>query len=148
MAKKLTALYLPAKCAPLWIALSRLPICLYPITRRPPSLPPQSDGWRERCFTRPNRKFRRENLLKRNPDFARLTALLAAAVLLAALLGRKSQVICDAMAAVDGRKIFRSDVDKYYDNSVASAQQAPAGEQATILRLNLLRQLIVDAVVM
>jgi hypothetical protein len=43
----LTALYLPAKCAPLWIALSRLPICLYPITRLPPSLRPQSDGWQK-----------------------------------------------------------------------------------------------------
>jgi peptidyl-prolyl cis-trans isomerase SurA len=94
------------------------------------------------------RKFRRENLLKRNPDFARLTALLATAVLLATLVGCKSQVSGDVMAMVDGRKIFRSDVDKYYDNSVASAQQAPAGEQATILRLNILRQLIDDEMVM
>ena len=52
------------------------------------------------------------------------------------------------MATVDGRKIFRSDVDKYYDNQVASAQQAPVGEQATILRLNILRQLIDDEIVM
>ena len=52
------------------------------------------------------------------------------------------------MATVDGRKIFRSDVDKYYDNQVASAQQAPVGEQATILRLNILRQLIEDEMVM
>src|SRR5277367_1200202 len=52
------------------------------------------------------------------------------------------------MATVDGRKIFRSDVDKYYDNQVASAQQTPAGEQATILRLNILRQLIDDEMVM
>src|SRR3984885_7046231 len=148
MAKKLTALYLRTKCAPLWIALSRVPICLCPITRLPPSLRPPSDGWQERCFTRPNRKFRRENLLKRNPDFARLAAMLATAVLLAALVGCKSQVSGDVMATVDGRKIFRSDVDKYYDNQVASAQQAPAGEQATILRLNILRQLIDDEMVM
>ena len=75
--------------------------------------------------------------MKRNPDFAQLTALLATAVLLAALLGCKSQVSGDVMATVDGHKIFRSEVDKYYDNQVASAQQAPAGEQATILRLNI-----------
>src|ERR1700722_7665123 len=148
MAKKLTALYLPAKCAPLWIALSRLPICLYPITRLPPSLLPQSEGWQERGFTRPNRKLRRENLLKRNPDFARLAALLATAVLLAALVGCKSQVSGDVMATVDGRKIFRSGVDKDWDNSGAGAQQPPAGEQATILRLNILRQLIDDEMVM
>jgi peptidyl-prolyl cis-trans isomerase SurA len=54
----------------------------------------------------------------------------------------------DVMATVDGRKIFRSDVDKYYDNQVASAQQAPAGEQATALRLNILRQMIDDQILM
>lgn len=54
----------------------------------------------------------------------------------------------DVMATVDGRKIFRSDVDKYYDNQVASAQQAPAGEQATALRLNILRQMIDDEILM
>ena len=86
--------------------------------------------------------------MKRNPTFARLATLLAAAVSLAAMLGCKSQVSGDVMAAVDGRKIFRSDVDKYYENQVASAQQAPAGEQATILRLNILRQLIDDEMVM
>ncbi len=86
--------------------------------------------------------------MKRNADFARLATSLAAAVLLAALLGCKSQVSGDVMATVDGRKIFRSDVDKYYENQVASAQQAPAGEQVTILRLNILRQLIDDEMVM
>ncbi len=86
--------------------------------------------------------------MKKNPDFARLAALTTAAVLLAALLGCKSQVSGDVMATVDGRKIFRSDVDKYYENSVASAQQPPAGEQATILRLNILHQMIDDEMVM
>ncbi len=52
------------------------------------------------------------------------------------------------MATVDGRKIFRSDVDKYYDNNVASAQQAPTGEQATALRLNILHQMIDDEILM
>jgi peptidyl-prolyl cis-trans isomerase SurA len=86
--------------------------------------------------------------LKNNPEFVRLTALLMAVVLLTTLLGCNSQVSGDVMATVDGRKIFRSDVDKYYDNMQASAQQAPAGEQATILRLNILRQLIDDEMVM
>ncbi len=52
------------------------------------------------------------------------------------------------MATVDGRKIFRTDVDKYYDSQVSSAQQAPAGEQATALRLNILRQMIDDEILM
>src|ERR1700735_1034942 len=74
--------------------------------------------------------------------------MLVAAASLATLFACKSQVSGDVMATVDGRKIFRSDVDKYYDNYVASAQQAPVGEQATILRLNMLRQLIADETVM
>src|ERR1700739_1426792 len=77
-----------------------------------------------------------ETPLKRNTDFARLAALLAAAVALATLLGCKSQVSGDVMATVDGRKIFRSDVDKYYENNVASAQQAPTGEEGTARALN------------
>ncbi len=62
--------------------------------------------------------------MKRQAYFVRLAALLATAVVLAAMLGCKSQVSGDVMATVDGRKIFRSDIDKYYENQVASAQQA------------------------
>ncbi|MFY9744313.1 MAG: SurA N-terminal domain-containing protein [Candidatus Sulfotelmatobacter sp.] len=86
--------------------------------------------------------------MKTNANFGRTAALLAAAILLSILFGCKSQVGGDVMATVDGRKIFRSDVDKYYDDQVASAQQAPVGEQATILRLNILRQMIDDEMVM
>lgn len=52
------------------------------------------------------------------------------------------------MATVDGRKIFRADVDKVYDNNVSSAQQAPTGEQATAFRLNILKQMIDDEILM
>jgi peptidyl-prolyl cis-trans isomerase SurA len=86
--------------------------------------------------------------LKTIPGFGRIAAMLTIATLAASFIGCKSQVSGDVMATVDGRKIFRSDVDKYYDNQVASAQQAPAGEQATILRLNILRQMIDDEMVM
>ena len=75
-----------------------------------------------------------------------LSGLLA--VLLFAALGCNSQPGGDVMATVDGRKIFRSDVDKYYENNVASAQQAPSGEQATALRLNILHQMIDDEILM
>jgi peptidyl-prolyl cis-trans isomerase SurA len=73
---------------------------------------------------------------------------LSAAILLAALIACNSQVGGDVMATVDGRKIFRSEVDKYYDNQIASAQQAPTGEQATALRLNILHQMIDDEILM
>jgi peptidyl-prolyl cis-trans isomerase SurA len=86
--------------------------------------------------------------LRRKLSLVRIAALLIASFLLATFLGCKSQVGGDVMATVDGRKIFRSDVDKYYENQVASAQQAPVGEQSTILRLNILRQMIDDEMVM
>ena len=69
-------------------------------------------------------------------------------LLLAISSGCNSKPGGDVMATVDGRKIFRSDVDKYYDNNVASAQQAPSGEQATALRLNILHQMIDDEILM
>jgi peptidyl-prolyl cis-trans isomerase SurA len=67
---------------------------------------------------------------------------------MAALAACNSQPGGDVMATVDGRKIFRSDVDKVYDNNVSSAQQAPTGEQATAFRLNILHQMIDDEILM
>ena len=89
-----------------------------------------------------------EKLLRKNSFFAQLAATLSAAALLAALAACNSQTGGDVMATVDGRKIFRTDVDKYYDNNVAAAQQAPTGEQATALRLNILHQMIDDEILM
>jgi peptidyl-prolyl cis-trans isomerase SurA len=86
--------------------------------------------------------------LTRKSLFAPAATALATAFLLAAMIACKSQVGGDVMATVDGRKIFRSDVDKYYDAQVAAAQQPPSGEQATALRLNILHQLIEDEIVM
>ena len=71
-----------------------------------------------------------------------------AAFLLACLAACNSHPGGDVMATVDGRKIFRSDVDKVYDNNVASAQQVPTGEQATAFRLNILHQMIDDEILM
>lgn len=89
-----------------------------------------------------------EILLRKNLWFSQIAAALLAGVLLAALAACKTQAGSDVMATVDGRKIFRADVDKYYDNNVASAQQAPTGEQATALRLNILHQMIDDEIIM
>jgi len=86
--------------------------------------------------------------LRKNSWFVQVVTALSAAVLLASLAACNRQPSGDVMATVDGRKIFRSDVDKYYDNNVASAQQAPTGEQATALRLNILHQMIDDEILM
>ena len=79
---------------------------------------------------------------------ARLSVGLVGLCLLSFLAACNSKPSGDVMATVDGRKIFSSDVDKYYDNQVASAQQAPTGEQATLLRLNILHQMIDDEILM
>jgi len=86
--------------------------------------------------------------LKTSTTFAQAAAVISAAILLAALAACNAQPGGDVMATVDGKKIFRTDVDKYYDNNVASAQQAPTGEQATALRLNILHQMIDDEILM
>jgi peptidyl-prolyl cis-trans isomerase SurA len=87
--------------------------------------------------------------LKSHPRFIRAVAAGAiACALTLGSIGCQTKVGGDVMATVDGRKIFRSDVDKYYENQIASAQQQPVGEQATTLRLNILHQLIDDEILM
>lgn len=86
--------------------------------------------------------------MKTNAFLVRLVGGLSVTLSLAAWIACTSQPGGDVMATVDGRKIFRTDVDKYYDNNVASAQQAPSGEQATALRLNILHQMIDDQIIM
>jgi peptidyl-prolyl cis-trans isomerase SurA len=87
-------------------------------------------------------------LLRKISFLAQLVAAISAAALLITLAACNSKAGGDVMATVDGRKILKSDVDSYYDNQVASAQQQPTGEQATALRLNILHQLIEDEIVM
>ena len=70
-------------------------------------------------------------------------------VCFALLVGcRSSEHGADVLAKVNGRTISRSEVDKYYENQAASAQQKPAGEQAESLRLNILKQLIDQEIMM
>jgi peptidyl-prolyl cis-trans isomerase SurA len=52
------------------------------------------------------------------------------------------------MATVNGRKILRTEVDKYYNNQTADAPQKPVAEQADTLRLNILKQLVDNEILM
>jgi len=54
----------------------------------------------------------------------------------------------DVAATVDGRKIYRADLEKYYQNQTAGSQQQPVGEQATSLRLSILRELVDNEILM
>ena len=72
-----------------------------------------------------------------------------AAFLLAGFMGCSSKQGGDDLAAiVDGRKIPRADVEKYYANQTAGSDQQPVGEQATSLRLSILRELIDNEILM
>jgi peptidyl-prolyl cis-trans isomerase SurA len=78
-----------------------------------------------------------------------LARLLFAATFLALLAGcQSSKDGGDVMAKVDGHKILRADVEKYYANQTAGSEQQVAGEQATSLRLSILRELIDNEILM
>jgi peptidyl-prolyl cis-trans isomerase SurA len=54
----------------------------------------------------------------------------------------------DVAATVNGQKIYRADVEKYYQNQTSGTDQQPVGEQATSLRLSILRELIDNEILM
>lgn len=97
-------------------------------------------------------RFPGGNLGKQINQSIRMSLRLAAAVLSIALVAlsgcNREQTSGDVMAKVNGEKITRSDVEKYYQNSIAGSPQQPAGEQATSLRLNILKTLIEEEILM
>jgi len=54
----------------------------------------------------------------------------------------------DAMAKVNGKRILREDVEKYYRNQTAQSPQQPSAEEAASLRLAILKQLIDDDIML
>jgi peptidyl-prolyl cis-trans isomerase SurA len=54
----------------------------------------------------------------------------------------------EVAATVGGRKIYRADIEKYYQNQTSGSDQQPVGEQATSLRLCILRELIDNEILM
>lgn len=75
-------------------------------------------------------------------------ALLAACLLLALAACQSRQGGDEVVATVDGRKIYRADVEKYYENQTSGSEQQPIGEQSTSLRLSILRELIDNEILM
>ncbi len=67
----------------------------------------------------------------------------------AALAGCKgNESGADVLAKVNGEKILRSEVEKYYSNQTAGSPQSQEADQAASLRLNILKQLIDDEIMM
>jgi len=52
----------------------------------------------------------------------------------------------DVIATVNGKDILRADLEKYYKASLGDNPQQPSPEQAEIVRLNFLRQMIDDEI--
>jgi len=75
-----------------------------------------------------------------------LTMLLAIAML-ASACGLKT-VGDDVAASVDGQKIYRADVEKYFQSQTAGSSQPLSEEQATSLRLSILNTLIENEILM
>ncbi len=87
--------------------------------------------------------------MRSNPSYGLKALLLVATSLL--LLGSscsKKEGGGEVMASVDGRKIYRDEVEKYFRTQTAGSNQQPTGEQATSLRLSILRQLIDNEILM
>ena len=82
------------------------------------------------------------------PSCHKLTTAVIALLLAAGVGCGTKQVGDDVAASVDGRKIYRADVEKYYQNQTSGSQQQPVGEQATSLRLSILRELIDNEILM
>jgi peptidyl-prolyl cis-trans isomerase SurA len=84
-----------------------------------------------------------------------VASLAMLATLSMALVALVSSVGCsgkqdgeDVMARVNGRKITRTQVEKYFNNQTAQSPQKPGAEQADSLRLSILRELIDNEILM
>src|SRR5271157_5910664 len=86
--------------------------------------------------------------LKNRDCFARAGLIMAGAFLLLGLSACNRDGGSGVMASVNGRKIYRTDVDKYYANQTAGSEQQPAGEQAVSLRLSILNELVETEILM
>jgi peptidyl-prolyl cis-trans isomerase SurA len=86
---------------------------------------------------------------KRGANFASVASLpLALALMLHGLGCTGKQEGADVMATVNGRKITRTEVEKYYNNQTADAPQKPSQEQADSLRLSILKELVNQEILM
>lgn len=54
----------------------------------------------------------------------------------------------DVAASVDGQKIYRADLEKYYQSQIAGSNEPISDEQATSMRLTILHQLIENEILM
>ena len=84
--------------------------------------------------------------MKRTLKLSTALIALACVIALAACSGNKSTD--ETMAKVNGRKITRTEVDKYYRNQTQGSPQQPSEEQVESLKLSILKELIDNEILM
>jgi len=89
----------------------------------------------------------RNHLDSTRPEKKLLVLPLIALVIFASSCSLKT-VGDDVAASVDGQKIYRADVDKYFQSQTAGSSQPLSDEQATSLRLSILNTLIENEILM
>jgi peptidyl-prolyl cis-trans isomerase SurA len=108
---------------------------------------PASD-WLQKAENISPADFSAEESLNKNSIIHCSVAALLAALLAGTIGCNGRQGGSDVAANVDGHKIYLADVEKYYQNQTAGSEQQPVGEQATSLRLSILRELIDNEILM
>lgn len=92
--------------------------------------------------------FDRHAIRRTHIRSTQLFTLLGLAVLLA-VAGCKRAHGPDVMATVNGKPVMRAEVETVYQNNLGNSEQkAPSREQADIIRLNIVRQLIDEEILM
>jgi len=92
--------------------------------------------------------LKRRGILQLNPGLRQaFIVTLALSVGLSTACNRKPSGN-DIAAAVDGQKIYRADLEKYFDRQIAGSNQPLSDEQATSMRLSILRELIENEILM
>ena len=85
-----------------------------------------------------------EDLSRASSRFA--TLVLLGGALLLPLAGCKRPPAPDVMATVNGKDILRSELEKYYKANLGGNPQEPSVEQANIVRLSVLHEMIEDEI--
>src|SRR3989454_5621836 len=89
-----------------------------------------------------------EDQLRKRLISAGVLALIALSIFAVSIGCASKQGSEEVAATVGGRKIYRADIEKYYQNQTSGSDQQPAGEQATSLRLSILKELIDNEILM
>ena len=78
----------------------------------------------------------------------RLGIVSFAALTLVAVFGCQRPHKANVLATVNGKPIYRAEVERRYEDSLGDSHQQPSKVQASIMKLNILRTLIDDEIVM